>query len=121
MRDYNEKYLLIKEQFPNKAGELRRILEAQKRLIKRMGLQKGNTGDLMILCAEGYDVSVDLLEWFKNVLNGICEDSEALREGSRVRNSLAWQNSIVEAYLDRYDKDIERIQQKLKNHAANAS
>ena len=87
MRDKLEKYLLIKSQFPNKAGELDRILNTQKRLLMKMGNQKGNTGDLMLSVAQGYDVATDLLKWMHNVLQGVCEDADLI-DGAKARNTI---------------------------------
>ena len=101
MRDYSEKYLLIQREFPNRAGELLRIITTQKRLIQNLGHQKGDVGALMLASAEGHDVAIETLDWMKEVLQGVLKDAEALKEGSQVRNALAFQSSIVEEWLNR--------------------
>lgn len=101
MRDYTEKYLLIQREFPNRAGELLRLVTAQKRLIKKLGNQKGDVAALMLASSEGHDVAVELLDWMKNVLQGVLNDAEALKEGSQVRSALEFQSSIVEDWINK--------------------
>lgn len=115
MRDYSEKYLLIRDQFPNKAGELLRLITAQKRLIKKIGSkQSKDVQELMLASAEAHDVAIDLLDWMKQILQGIAEDAIALNEGSKVRNSLNFQSAIIDEYLNRYDKDVLEVIERAK-------
>lgn len=103
MRDYLEKYLLITRQFPNMAGNLLRIVTAQKRAIQKLSKQKQSEDvtELLLTTAEGYDATIELLDWMKQILQGVCDDAEVLKEGSKVRNALKFQSSIVEEWLNR--------------------
>lgn len=102
MRDYLEKYLLIRDQFPNKAGELLRLVTAQKRLIQKLIITKQSkeVQELMLASSEAYDVTLNLLDWTKKIMQDVCDDAAAMKEGSQVRNALKFQDSIVEAYLN---------------------
>ena len=115
MRDKSEKYLLVKYQFPDKAGKLKQLLETQKRLALEISRTKQTDKVMMLLIAvgEAYDVADDLLNWTKNVLEGVAGDSEALLAGSKLRNSLEFQNSIIEQYLNRDDAYLTSVQEKL--------
>ncbi len=103
MRDYLEKYLLIHRQFPNKAGKLAQLLEAQERLILKLSRQKqdGDVKSLLALVAESYDVSIDLLQWNKEVLQGVLNDAEHLAEGARMRNTIKMQSDIITEYMSK--------------------
>ena len=117
MRDYMEKYFLIRDQFPAMAGELLRLVTAQKRIIEKLTSQK-NSKDveaLILTAAETYDVATYLLDWTKDILQGVANDAAALREGSAVRNSLNFQSAIVEEYLNRHDWEIDRIKSRQQN------
>jgi len=101
MRDYLEKYLLIQRQFPNKAGKLAQLLEAQKRLILKLSRQNQSEDvkSLLALVAESYDVSNDLLTWNKDILQGVLNDAEHLAEGARYRNTIKMQSDIILEYM----------------------
>ncbi len=116
-RDKLEKYLLIPRDFPNKAGKLKQIVETQKRLALELARTKQSDGvnKLLITVGESYDVANDLLDWMHKILQGVALDAEALQEGSKVRNGLELQNSIVQAYLDRNDEYVNSLKQKLSN------
>lgn len=89
MRDKLEKYLLIKYQFPDKAGELQRLFASQKRIIKALGYQKDkNVAELMLLTSEAQDVSNALIDWMHQVLKGVCEDAELL-QGAKAKNTIS--------------------------------
>jgi hypothetical protein len=97
MRDLNEKYYELNKAFPNKAGKLMQVITTQKRLIEGLALSK-QTDDvkaLLLSVAEGYDVTVDLLDYMKNVLQGVANDAEALMEGSKLRNTVNDQNEFI--------------------------
>lgn len=83
MIDVMQKYIELNKAFPNKAGKLRSLLEAQKRL-----LLANKPKELMRVTAEAYDVSVNLLEWMRLTLQGVANDAEALRDGARIRNAM---------------------------------
>jgi len=102
MRDHLEKYLEIQKAFPNKAGKLAQILQTQKRLAEQLAKrpQDDNTARLLIAVAEGYDVSVDLVEWFKTQLQEVLNDAENLAEGAKVRNIIDEQSELVSFFLD---------------------
>jgi hypothetical protein len=102
MRDHIEKYLEIQELFPNKAGKLRSILEVQRRLTQELANrpQDDNTKRLLIANAEGYDVAIDLLEWFKTQLNEVMKDVSVLKEGAKSRNIIEEQGQLIGFYMD---------------------
>jgi hypothetical protein len=107
MRDFEEKYMLIQRDFPNKAGKLAQLLATQKRQIHNLtALAKKNKDveAILLTSAETYDVGHELLGWMKEVLQGVLNDAEALKEGSQVRNSLKFQSAIVEEWLNSMDK-----------------
>jgi hypothetical protein len=103
MRDFLEKYLLIQNQFPNKAGKLAQLLEAQKRLILKLSRQNHSEDvrSLLALVAESYDVSTDLLSWNKEVLQGVLNDAEHLADGARYRNTIKMQSDIITEYMSK--------------------
>lgn len=106
MRDYNEKYYELNRSFPNKAGKLMEVITTQKRLIEGLASQK-NSKDveaLILKVAEGYDVTVDILEYMKNVLQGVANDAEALQVGSRLRNTINDQNEFIGALIAKRDE-----------------
>ena len=111
MRDINEKYYELNKAFPNKAGKLMQVITTQKRLIEGLASSK-QTDDvkaLLISVAEGYDVTVDLLDYMKNVLQGVANDAEALMEGSKVRNICKDQSELIQHFLAKEDQMIETI------------
>lgn len=116
MRDLRERYLLIRSQFPNKAGELLRLVTAQKRLIHKLSKQKQTqeVKELLIASSEAYDVTLDLLEWTKQIMQGVCDDATALADGSEVRNQVRFQSMIIDEYLNRHDKDILEVVERAK-------
>lgn len=88
MRDKLEKYLLIKSQFPNQAGELQRIFASQKRVIKSLGNPKDSkVKDLMLLTSEAQDVTNKLIEWVYQVMQGVCQDAELI-DATKARNTI---------------------------------
>lgn len=88
MRDKLEKYLLIKTQFPNFAGELQRIFASQRRVIKSLGYQKDSkVKDLMLLTAESQDVANKMIDWMYEVLKGVCIDAELI-DATKARNTI---------------------------------
>lgn len=108
MRDLNEKYYELNKAFPNKAGKLMQVITTQKRLIEGLASSK-QTDDikaLLLSVAEGYDVSVDLLDYMKNVLQGVANDAEALMEGSKLRNTVNDQNEFIGLLIQSRDNDI---------------
>lgn len=101
MTDNLEKYLQIQAQFPNKAGKLMQILQTQKRLTEELARrpQDDNTKRLLIANAEGYDVAVDLIEWFKTQLNDIMQDIDTIKEGAKMRNVIQEQSDLISFYM----------------------
>jgi hypothetical protein len=97
MRDLNEKYYELNRSFPNKAGKLMEIITTQKRLIEGLARQKQSdeVKALLLKVGEGYDVTVDILEYMKKVLQGVANDAEALQIGSRLRNTVNDQNEFI--------------------------
>jgi flagellar biosynthesis/type III secretory pathway chaperone len=90
MRDVTEKYIRLNKDFPNKAGKLKSLLEAQRRLLETLSKSKQSdkVKELMIASAEAYDVSDDLLTYTHNVLQGVAKDCEVLIDGANLRNKL---------------------------------
>ena len=105
MRDVIEKYIRLNKDFPNKAGKLRSLLEAQKRLLEGLSKlrQSDKVQELMITTAEAYDVSIDLLDYMHKVLQGVANDAEVLMEGSRIRNSHRMQSEEILKLWDKYE------------------
>lgn len=113
MRDVNEKYIRLNMDFPNKAGKLASLLEAQKRLLQTLLKKRPDdtTKALIMACAESYDVSHDLIEWMKQTLQGVANDAEALVEGSKIRNI----NKLQGEEIQRLWEKIEPLQTKSGN------
>lgn len=101
MRDLNEKYIELNRSFPNKAGKLLQVITTQKRLVEKLAKTKQSEDikTLLISVAEGYDVSLDLLEYMKNVLQGVANDADALLEGSAIRNTVRLQNELISSFI----------------------
>lgn len=107
MRDLLEKYVALDKMFPNKAGKLHQVLEAQKRLAVKIGYEKNlseNGKNLCILVAEGYDVAMDLLSYMKETIQDVANDAEALQEGSVVRNQHKMQSEEIIRLWDSLNK-----------------
>jgi len=102
MRDHLEKYLEMAELFPNKAGKLRSVLEVQRRLTQELAnkAQDDNIKRLLIANAEGYDVAIDLLEWFKTQLTEVMKDVSIVKDGAKTRNALETQSELISFYMD---------------------
>jgi hypothetical protein len=101
MRDHMEKYLNIQLEFPNRAGKLAQVLATQKRLAEELAKrpQDDNTKRLLIATAEGYDVGMELLEWFKTQLQEFCNDAHILKDGAKMRNIIEEQSQFVSFFL----------------------
>lgn len=95
MPDQTEKYLDIPRIFPNKAGNLFRILTAQKRILSTLGRQSGEVEALMLLVAEGYDATTEVLDWSKEKFNEVMLDHEAFREGAKMRDTIKEQSDFI--------------------------
>lgn len=103
MRDVREKYVRLNIDFPNKAGKLRQVIETQKRLVNKLSKLK-QTDDikaLLLAVSEGYDVSIDLLEYMKLVLHGVANDAEILADGGKSRNIIKMQSEEIQALWDK--------------------
>lgn len=121
MRDLNEKYLELNRSFPNKAGKLLQVITTQKRLVEKLAKtkQSDDVKALLISVAEGYDVSIDLLEYMKNVLQGVANDAEALLEGSKVRNIVRDQNELIGHFLAKEDNYIQSVKERHESAGKN--
>lgn len=101
--DYKEKYYRINLDFPPLAGKLDQLLQAQKRLIKRMASQK-NLGDdckaLVISVAHSIDETEKLIQFTHKYLQGVAEDAKALTEGAEIRNQIKWQGQLINEFID---------------------
>jgi hypothetical protein len=95
MPDQIEKYIDIPRTFPNKAGNLYRILTAQKRLLQQLGHQKGEVQALMLLVAEGYDATIEMLDWSKEKFNEVMLDHKNFREGAKIRDVIRDQSELI--------------------------
>lgn len=97
-----EKYLLINRDFPPLAGRVDQLLQAQKRLIKRMAGK--NLGDdckaLVMSVAHSVEATEELLQFTQKFLHGVAEDSNALTEGAQLRNIVKWQGDLINEFLD---------------------
>lgn len=107
MRDLTEKYIAIQTEFPNKAGELRRILEVQKRYMERVMRQQttDETKGLLVTVAEGYEVGVELLDYMHKLCQGVANDAVALSEGSEVRNINKMQGQEIRRLWELMEKN----------------
>lgn len=101
--DYKEKYLRINLDFPPLAGRLEQLIQAQKRLIKRMAAQK-NLGEdckaLVMSVAHSVEETEKLIQFTHKYLQGVAEDSKALTEGAGLRNTIKWQGQLINEFLD---------------------
>ena len=106
MRDVLEKYIELNKSFPNKAGKLRSLIEAQKRLLETLSKSKQNqdTQSLMLAVSQSYDVTIDLLEYMRNTLQGVANDAEALMPGAKVRNALKFTQEENQVLWNHYMK-----------------
>lgn len=101
--DNLEKYIRLNMDFPNKAGKLDSVLSAQKRLLTQLARTHGLTKEmkeLLILVAEGYEVSNDLLAYIKNTLQEVANDAGTLIEGARMRNIIQEQSEFIGHVMD---------------------
>lgn len=114
MRDINEKYIELNRSFPNKAGKLLQIITTQKRLVEKLvkTKQTPESEALLISVAEGYDVTLDLLNYMKNVLQGVANDAEALLEGSAIRNTVRLQNELISNFIAKQEEEVEAIRKR---------
>jgi len=108
MRDLNEKYYELNKAFPNKAGKLMQVITTQKRLVEAMANPRlpDDVKALLLSVSEGYEVTVDILDYMKNVLQGVANDAEALMEGSKLRNTVNDQNEFIGLLIQSRDNDI---------------
>ncbi len=92
-----EKYIRLNMDFPNKAGKLHQVVATQKRLVEKLlqTKQSPEVQELLISVAEGYDVTLDLLGYMKTTLQEVANDSDAIIEGSRLRNVIDNQNEFI--------------------------
>ena len=102
MRDHTEKYLNIQMEFPNRAGKLAQVMATQKRLAEELAKrpQDDNTKRFLIATAEGYDLGMELLEWFKTQLQEVCNDVHTLKDGAKMRNIMQEQSDLISFYMD---------------------
>lgn len=103
---YSEKYFRIKQAWPNKAGKLKSILEAQKRLITALAKERHSdkVKALIVSVAESYDVSDDILNYTHELLQDVAKDSEALREGAKLREQIREQSTEISLLWDHLQK-----------------
>ncbi|MEY3400452.1 MAG: hypothetical protein RLZZ86_49 [Cyanobacteriota bacterium] len=86
----------------NKAGKLKSLLEAQKRLVERLSYQKVNedTIYLLIASAEIYEVANDLIDFTHHTLTEIRYD-EAIDKG-QLRAKLELQSEMLTFYMNEF-------------------
>lgn len=86
----------------NKAGKLKSLLEAQKRLVERLSYQRGSedTIYLLIASAEIYEVANDLIEFTHKTLNEIRYD-ECIDKG-QLRAKLELQSEMLTFYMNEF-------------------
>lgn len=114
MRDLYEKYLKLNKAFPNKAGKLLQVITTQKRLIENLSHRKQETEvkELLLSVAEGYDVAIDLLEYMKQVIQGVANDAESLLPGATIRNTVRDQSELISYFLQAQEKEVELIRER---------
>lgn len=90
--DLSEKYYRINIEFPSIAGNLEQTIKAQRRLIEQLsrGKQSDEVKNLIVSVAGSIEATETLITWTHNMLKEVGKDSEALVEGSKVRNQLQW-------------------------------
>jgi len=101
MPEYLEKYYRINMDFPNKAGKLDSVLTAQRRIIHKLmkSKQSPEVQELLVSVAEGIDVSYNLLAYMKETLQEVANDSNAVIEGARLRNTIDFQSEVLSEYM----------------------
>lgn len=111
MRDLSEKYIAIQDDFPNRAGKLRQVLETQKRLMEKVIRNKPgeDTKALLLAVAEGYEVGIELLDYTHKLIQGVANDASALREGSEIRNVNKMQGLDIQMLWQQQAKDDKYI------------
>lgn len=112
--------MIIQQSFPNKAGKIAQLLEAQKRLITKLARQKqtDDVKSLLAAVAENYDVTSEFMQWSKEVLQGVLNDAEHLAEGAKYRNIIQEQSELLAFYMDNDLKahEINTIMARLNDH-----
>lgn len=94
-------YLDLKS-WANKAGKLKSLLEAQKRLTERLSYQRcsDDTAYLLIASAEVYEVANDLLEFTHKIMNEVNYDL-AIDQGE-LRAKMKLQSEILIFYMNEF-------------------
>lgn len=105
MRNHIEKYVRLNMDFPNKAGKLNQVVVTQKRLVEKLmkSKQSPDVQELLISVAEGYDVTLDLLTYMKKTLQEVANDSQAIIEGSKLRNIIDEQSTLINELMQSRD------------------
>lgn len=105
---HHEKYIRINMDWPNKAGNLARIMATQKRLITRLSNKRDpDTTELIMSVAEGYDASIELMKWMETMLHEVGKDAQALAKGSKVRTELDWNTQLLKEYMEQRHRTID--------------
>ena len=105
MRNHIEKYVRLNIDFPNKAGKLNQVVVTQKRLVEKLmkSKQSPEVQELLISVAEGYDVTLDLLDYMKTTIQEVANDSQAIIEGSKLRNVIDSQSELISELMQSRD------------------
>lgn len=104
------KYLELRMLWTNKAAKLEGVLRAQKRisekLLSKRKLLDEDAKSLLIAVADGYDVSIDLLEYVTSTLMEMLKDFDYFFDGAKMRNIIEMQSEMIQGYMDENDKKI---------------
>lgn len=118
MSDLREKYISMTVLFPEKAGKLKSLMEAQKRLVKRLASRKldDDAKALLVSVAESYEVADDLLTYTHNLLKEVSANAKALANGAQMQNVINWQSDEIQMYWNYRDGMIEKLKQITAKH-----
>lgn len=97
-----EKYIRIRREFPNKAIQLKKLIEVQKRQVEKLmgSKQSDDVQKLILASAESYDVTRDLLNWTYQMFNEVSLDAEALIDGAKMRDQIKLQSDLIKEFYD---------------------
>jgi hypothetical protein len=112
-KDKRLKYVELRMLWTNKAAKLESVVSAQKRISERMLFKRKlldeDTKSLLIAVADGYDVTIDLLEYVTATLKEMLEDFEHFVDGAKMRDIIEMQSEIIEEYMDKKNELIMEI------------
>ena len=109
-----EKYIRLNIEFPTKAGSLSKILAIQKRLLEKLvrTKQSDEQKEFITAVAEGYDLTLELVKYFKEVIQDVANDAYVLSDIAEFREKFAFQSEVLSEYIQRDLKDLEALKAK---------